>query len=177
MDKKITIGLFGTCGSSKWREPFMKAYDEQGIKYFNPVKEDWKVEDAQIEAEHLANDEIICFPVTDETYAFGSLGEVGFSILQAIKLNSRREIIIMIDPDVKIISDPESVSGMMTTSEIVAEQKRKDSIKARALVMAHLKKIDYPNVWIVKNLENMLKLSLHLHALAVLKEGAKQYTL
>ena len=98
----ITIGLFGTCGSSKWREPFMKAYDEQGIKYFNPVKEDWKVEDAQIEAEHLANDEIICFPVTDETYAFGSLGEVGFSILQAIKLNQRREIIVMIDPDVKL---------------------------------------------------------------------------
>lgn len=172
----ITIGLFGTCGSSKWREPFMKAYKEQGINYFNPVKEDWKVEDAQIEAEHLANDEIICFPVTDETYAFGSLGEVGFSILQAIKLNQRREIIIMIDPDMKseVINGNSPSAG---TAAVVADQKRKDSIKARALVMAHLKKIDYPNVWIVKSLENMLKLSLHLHALAVLKEGAKQYTL
>lgn len=168
----ITIGLFGTCGSSKWREPFMKAYDEQGIKYFNPVKEDWKVEDAQIEAEHLANDEILCFPVTDETFAFGSLGEVGFSILQAIKLNQRREIIVMIDPDVKLNEE-----WMSMNESVTAGIQRKDSIKARALVMAHLKKIDYPNVWIVKNLENMLKLSLHLHALAVLKEGAKQYTL
>jgi len=168
----ITIGLFGTCGSSKWREPFMKAYDEQGIKYFNPVKADWKVEDAQIEAEHLANDEILCFPVTNETFAFGSLGEVGFSILQAIKLNSRREIIIMIDPDVEL-----DYTKIETPDVPLAHAQRKDSIKARALVMAHLKKIDYPNVWIVKSLDNMLKLSLTLHALAIIKESAKQYTL
>lgn len=150
----------------------MKAYKEQGINYFNPVKDDWKVEDAQIEAEHLANDQIICFPVTNETYSFGSLGEVGFSILQAIKLNDRREIIVMIDPDVEL-----DYTKIETPDVPLAHIQRKDSIKARALVMAHLKKIDYPNVWIVKSLENMLKLSLHLHALAVLKEGAKQYTL
>lgn len=165
----ITIGLFGTCGSSKWRDPFTKAYDEQGINYFNPQKEEWKPEDAVIEAEHLCNDEILLFPVTNETFAFGSLAETGFSILQAIKLNQRREIIVMIDPDVKI---PENTEGGREN-----EAQRKDSIRARALVMAHLKKLDYPNVWVVKNLDNMLKLSLHLHALAVLKEGAKQYTL
>ena len=165
----ITIGLFGTCGKSKWRESFMKEYDKQGILYFNPLKDDWKPEDATIEAEHLANDEILLFPVTDETFAFGSLAETGFSILQAIKLNQRREIIVMIDPDVKI---PQSEEWGRDN-----ESHRKDSIRTRALVMAHLRKLDYPNVWIVKNLDNMLKLSLHLHALAVLKEGAKQYTL
>ena len=165
----ITIGLFGTCGKSKWREPFMKKFDEQEIAYFNPQKDDWKPEDAQIEAEHLCNDEILLFPVTNETFAFGSLAETGFSILQAIKLNQRREIIVMIDPDVKI---PEDVEWGREN-----ESQRKDSIRTRALVMAHLKKLDYPNVWIVKSLDNMLKLSLHLHALSVLKEGAKQYTL
>jgi hypothetical protein len=170
--KEITIGLFGTCGSSKWRDPFMKAFDEQGIKYFNPVKENWNVEDAKIEAEHLANDEIICFPVTNETFAFGSLSEVGFSILQAIKLNERRDIIVMIDPDVKI-----DETSMSINESVIAGTQRKDSIKMRALVMAHLKQINYPNVWIVKDLDNMLKLSLHLHALAVLKEAAKQYTI
>jgi len=168
----ITIGLFGTCGSSKWREPFMKAYDEQNIKYFNPVKEDWKVEDAQIEAEHLANDEIICFPVTNETYAFGSLGEVGFSILQAIKLNSRREIIVMIDPDVEL-----DYTKIETPDVPLAHAQRKDSIKARALVMAHLKKIDYPNVWIVKDLNDMLKLSLELHAIQVIRNNSKRLTI
>ncbi len=165
----ITIGLFGTCGKSKWRESFMKEYDKQGILYFNPLKDDWKPEDATIEAEHLANDEILLFPVTDETFAFGSLAETGFSILQAIKLNQRREIIVMIDPDVNI---EEMAKASMEYQTQITE-----SIRARALVMAHLKKLDYPNVWIVKNLDNMLKLSLHLHALAVLKEGAKQYTL
>jgi hypothetical protein len=168
----ITIGLFGTCGSSKWRDPFMKAYDEQNIKYFNPVKEDWKPEDAQIEAEHLANDEILCFPVTNETYAFGSLGEVGFSILQAIKLDQRRDIIVMIDPDVVL-----NENWMSMNESVTAEAQRKDSIKMRALIMAHLKKINYPNVWIVKDLDKMLQLSLHLHALAILKEGAKRFLL
>ena len=28
----ITIGLFGTCGSSKWREPFIKKYKEASRK-------------------------------------------------------------------------------------------------------------------------------------------------
>ena len=100
--KKITIGLFGTCGISQWRTPFIKKYSSLGIQYFNPVKSDWKVEDATIEAEHLANDEILLFPVTNETYAFGSLGEVGFSIMQALKLDERRDIVVMIEPDVVV---------------------------------------------------------------------------
>jgi len=168
-----TIGLFGTCGKSTWRNKFMAEYDKQEIVYFNPQKDDWKPEDAQIEAEHLCNDEILLFPVTNETFAFGSLAETGFSILQAIKLNQRREIIVMIDPDVDI--EEMAKASMITAMEYQAQ--RKESIRARALVIAHLKKLDYPNVWIVKNLENMLKLSLHLHALAILKEGAKRFLL
>jgi hypothetical protein len=168
----ITIGLFGTCGSSKWRDKFISLYESRGIDYFNPVKKDWKPEDATIEAEHLANDEIICFPVTDETFAFGSLGEVGFSILQAIKMDQSRDIIVMIDPDVKL-----NESWMSMNESMTAEMQRKDSIKMRALVMAHLKKIKYPNVYIVKDLKSMLDLSMYLHAIQVLKEGAKKYTI
>jgi hypothetical protein len=170
--KKITISLFGTCGSSKWRDQFIKEYDKQGISYFNPLKKDWKPEDAQIEAEHLCSDEILLFPITNETYAFGSLAETGFSILQVIKLNQKSDIIVMIDPEVKI-----DKSGLTLAEILMVNAQTKDSIRARALVMTHLKKLDYTNVWIVKDLNNMLKLSLHLHALQVLREGAKKYTL
>lgn len=170
--KEITIGLFGTCGSSKWRDKFISIYESRGINYFNPVKEDWKPEDAQIEAEHLANDDIICFPVTHETYAFGSLGEIGFSILQAIKLDQRRDIIVMINPNVEI-ERTELVLGEL----LMVDAQTMDSIKMRALVMAHLRKINYPNVYIVNTLKNMLDLSMYLHAIQVLKEGAKQYTI
>lgn len=170
--KEITIGLFGTCGSSKWRDKFISIYESRGINYFNPIKEDWKPEDAQIEAEHLANDDIICFPITHETYAFGSLGEVGFSILQAIKSDQRRDLIVMINPEVEI-----ERSGLVIGELLMVDAQTKDSIKMRSLVMAHLRKINYPNVYIVNTLKNMLDLSMYLHAIQILKEGAKKYTI
>jgi len=173
MNKKITIGLFGTCGNSTWRNRFMEAYDQRGIQYFNPLKEDWKPEDAILESEHLIHDEIILSPITNETYAYGSLAESGFFVLQAIKLNERRDIVIMIDPDVNVVDE----SFMSTIEGVTAEAQRKDSIKMRHLVNVHLKKISYPNIYVVDSLDKMLKLSLELHALQVLKEGLKRYTI
>jgi len=84
----ITIGLFGTCGNSQWRVPFMKKYNERCIEFFNPVVPDWKPENAEIEAEHLILDEVVLFPVTNETLATGSLAEVcfTFSIFHIINL-------------------------------------------------------------------------------------------
>jgi len=162
----MTIGLFGTCGNSQWRLPFMEIYKKQGIDYFNPVKDDWKVEDAQIEADHLANDEIILFPVTNETLGLGSLGEVGFSILQAIKLDGNRDIIVMIDNKLNDIAAKEFDESMV-----------RESIKMRALIRAHLNKLKYPNVYLVDNLDNMLKLSLGLYHIMKFKETLKKYTI
>lgn len=171
--KQITIGLFGTCGQSKWREPFMKEYDKLKLAYFNPQKTDWRPEDAQIEADHLANDEILLFPVTNETFAFGSLAETGFSILQALKMDQTRDIIVMIEPDV-VLNDKDLLSNC---EEFTFEKQRKESCRARALVMAHLKKINYPNVWIVKDLNDMLKLSLELHAIQVIRNNSRRLTI
>lgn len=61
----LCVGLFGTCGGSKWRNNFMLKYNEMGINYFNPQVDDWKPELAEIEAEHLVNDDIVLFPVTN----------------------------------------------------------------------------------------------------------------
>ncbi len=71
----VTVGLFGTCGGSLWREPFEAKYNEQGIVFFNPQVDDWNPSMADIEAQHLAEDEIILFPITGETYGTGSLAE------------------------------------------------------------------------------------------------------
>ena len=64
----MCIGLFGTCGGSKWRDEFMAAYEERGINFFNPQVADWTPECAEIEADHLVNDDVILFPVTNETF-------------------------------------------------------------------------------------------------------------
>jgi len=167
--KKITIGLFGTCGKSTWRNDFINEYERKQIPYFNPQKDDWCPEDATIEADHLVNDSILLFPVTDETYAFGSLAETGFSILQALKLNERRDVIVMIAPDVKI----DNINEMALTAMQIAGSQRKESCRARALVLAHLKKLNYSNVWVVDNLNDMFALSLKLYNIQYLTEEAK----
>ena len=84
---KLCIGLFGTCGNSIWRNDFIAKYNALNINFFNPQKEGWTPEDAQIEAEHLAEDSLILFPVLSETYGLGSLVETGFSVAQAMRLD------------------------------------------------------------------------------------------
>lgn len=155
------IGLFGTCGGSKWRESFIKKYTELGICFFNPQVEEWDPSCAETEADHLANDEIILFPVTQETYGTGSLSEVGFSILQAIKLDDRRDFVIMISPELlPELNDPIA---------------KKESLRARALVRQHLKKLRLSNLYLVDSLEEMLEVSLQLHKAAEIREPLKKF--
>ncbi len=142
------IGLFGTCGGSKWRDAFIAAYTERGINYFNPQVEDWTPECVAVEADHLVNDKIVLFPVTEETFGNGSLAEIGFSILQFA--NTDRSLIIMV---------PATASEALKESDPIAY---KDNSRVRALVRAHLTKVTYPNIHVVDSLEEMLDLSLLL---------------
>jgi hypothetical protein len=153
---KLCIGMFGTCGKTTWRkELFIPSYEKMGLvegkDFFNPQVEDWKPEMARIEAEHLSEDSVILFPVTSETYGLGSLAETGYSILQSIRLDDRRDLIILIDEklDEKLMEDKE---------------KAKDSLNARALVKQHIKKLTYSNLYVVDTLEEMRDLSVVLYA-------------
>lgn len=147
------IGLFGTCGNSKWREPFMKTYKDLGIEFYNPQVENWDPSCAELETFHFRNDKIILFPVTSETYAFGSLAETGFSILSAIqntmKNGEDQNIVLFIDPnlDDELKANPEAY---------------KDSIRARKLVLSKLDSFRYSNVICVDSLRDMLSKSLLL---------------
>lgn len=159
----LTIGLFGTCGDSTWRNNFIEKYTEIGINYFNPQVEDWKPEFAEIEAEHLANDKIILFPITSETYGMGSLSEVGFSILNAIKLDDRRSFVILID---------NTLDEYLDNKDLI-----KESLRARALVKQHLKKLNLANIYIVENLDEMLNVSLVLYNSEKAKQSINKYSI
>jgi len=143
------VGLFGTCGNSKWRDDFIAEFDKLSINFFNPLVDDWKPEDAEIEAKHLAEDDIILFPITSETYGVGSLSEVGFGVLSAIKLDDRRDFVVMID--------------MNLSEELMKDADRaKESLRARALVKQHLKAQKLPNVYLVENVEDMKEVAITL---------------
>lgn len=150
----FTIGLFGTCGGSTWRDRFIAAYDLVGYSYFNPQVDNWSPELALVEAEHLANDDIILFPVTGETAGIGSLAEIGFAVNQARASLAQqgpwpRQFMFMIDAAVTADVDP-----------VLA----KESNRARKLVLAHLHKAaaDQPNVHIADNLNDLLIDSIDL---------------
>jgi hypothetical protein len=128
----------------------MDCYTARGIQFFNPQVADWNPSLAAVEADHLVNDEIILFPVTDETTGIGSLSETGFSILSALRSNSQRYFVIFIDPNVKEQIKIDNPTGA------------KESVRARALVRAHLAKQQHPSVFIVNSLEQMLAVSLQL---------------
>jgi len=151
MKKDITIGLFGTCGTSKWRDPFIKKYNELGINYFNPQVENWDGELAQHEAVHLSEDQIILLPVTGETYGSGSLTEIGFSILQTIKPEDTRYFIVLTEENL--------------SKDLNDEIARNESIRSRRLVKEHLSKLNLKNVLIVKSLDEMLDTSLKVYEL------------
>lgn len=165
MENNITIGLFGTCGDTTWRKDFINIYNELKINYYNPQKDDWKIEDAELEADHLTNDDIVLFPVTNETYGLGSLGEVGFSILQAIKLNEKRYFIVLIDKDVSNVP-----------KEHYDERTAKESIKMRALIKQHLNKLDMPNVYFVSTMDEMQHLSIELYKIQLRLRELRSYT-
>jgi hypothetical protein len=130
----------------------MDEYEKLGIPFYNPQVDNWTPDLAGIEAEHLAHDPVILFPVTDETYGMGSLAESGFSILQALKLDSNRYVVIYIAADVN--------AAMKEANPTLA----KESFRARKLTLAHLEKLKGANskLFIVDTLDKMLALSLPL---------------
>ena len=157
----LYIGLFGTCGNSQWRTPFMSRYNQEGIQFFNPQVVDWKPEDAVIEAEHLANDQVVLFPITGETYGTGSLAETGFSVLNAIRLEDRRDFVIMIEQELD--------------DNLEDAFDRKESLRARALVKEHLKKLRLSNLYVVNTLEEMLDVSVTLYRAAEMRAPLGKY--
>lgn len=81
----------------------------------------------------------------------GSLAETGFSIMQAVNSNTDRSVVIMVAKDVN--------EALRIADPVLA----KESLRARALVRAHLKKLQKRNVYIVNSLEEMLNVSVRLY--------------
>jgi hypothetical protein len=145
----ICVGLFGTCDNNRWRDPFMARYQELGIEFFNPMVDNWHTGLVAEEAKHLAEDEVILFPILGWSYGHGSLSELGFGPLKALRQNKNRSFVFLIETELhERLTDPDS---------------RKHSLNARKLVLGHLAELNAPNIYLVKTLEQMLETSVELH--------------
>lgn len=145
----LCVGLFGTCDNNRWRDPFMKRFDELGIPYFNPMVDNWHPGLVEDEAKHLAEDEIILFPVLGWSYAEGSLSELGFGPLRAMRQNKNRSFVFLIETTLhERLDDPDRC---------------KASLRGRNLVLGHLKKVAAPNIYMVNSLDELLDKSVKLY--------------
>lgn len=146
------IGLFGTCGVSRWREPFIQRYDELSIPYFNPqvATGTWHPGLVAEENRHFHQDSLILFPVTAETTGQGSLAEIGFSVANALRQAQDRFFLFLVEEDCHDTSADDT--------------SRADSVRSRALVKSKL--LDaagrYPNILLVDSRSDMLDLSVSL---------------
>lgn len=160
-----TVGLFGTCGNSKWRDPFIKRFNELGISWYNPCRDDW---DPEEDSWQLKNDKIILMPVTDETYGTGTLSESAFGIVTTLAsiYQKTTKLVIYIAPEVKY--DPNN-------PQLNNETAIKESNRARKIVSEHIKIFhNLPNVFFVNNLDEMLSISEKLIKLCELEDEIRE---
>ncbi len=150
MKEVKTVGLFGTCGNSKWRDPFMKRLDELGVTWYNPCKENW---DPEEDSYHLKNDDIILMPVTDETYGTGTLSESAFGIVSTLAsiYQKSTKLVIYIAPEIKYDENDAARNNLVAV---------KESNRARKIVNEHVKVFsNLPNVYFVESLDKMLEVT------------------
>jgi len=149
---KDCIGLFGTVDGSKWRNAFIDEYNEKNILWFNPdAGDNWHPGMIEDENRHLNHDSIILFPVLGESLGIGSLGEIGFSVLNVVRNvsnGSNQSLIVLIDEE--------------CTDFRKTENMRKESNRARALVRTKIADVNHPNIFLVDTLVQMKEISLRL---------------
>lgn len=146
------IGLFGTCGVSQWRKPFIQRYQELDIPYFNPqvATGTWHPGLVIEENRHFHQDSLILFPVTAETTGQGSLAEIGFSVANALRHAQDRFFLFLIEESCHDIGADEAA--------------RADSVRSRALVKSKLLEAAgmHPNIVLLDSLSDMLEISVSL---------------
>lgn len=157
--KRLCIGLFGTCGSSRWRDDFVKRYELEGVAYYNPLVDRWGPDSAVTEADHLATDRIVLFPVTGETTGLASLSEIAFYIINCLGLEEDQDMVVYVEPGLR-----EELSNTLSDGE------RDTAMRVRTLVGAHLKRLRLKNVHVVSSFDDMLEASMILWRSAKMRE-------
>lgn len=161
---EITIGLFGTCDNIPWRDDFITKYENLGIKYYNPVIDNWSERlemsrkglcpnPTEEENYYLNNAEIILFPVLEDSLGSGSLAEMGFSVQRVVRniQNGHSQFLIALIDD-------------NCTDMRKSEEERKRSVKDRALTKSKLiENVAPPVINLVDNLYEMFTKSILIY--------------
>ncbi len=168
---KSTIGLFGTCGASTWRQSFVEYCKNNDISFYNPQlgEGEWNPDFANdyVRAEHfhLANDDIVVFAITNETIASVSLSEFAFSIMDAARSSLNRHVVMFIAED---CIDPKASQDAITAS-----------IKARKTVIPKMvkaaKESDF--IHLCTDMEKLFSLTFEIESMLRIQKSVNKHKL
>lgn len=151
--KPVAVALFGTCGESRWREPFVDYCEKSGLDFFNPQLKpgQWKPDAAQhyVQAElhYFEKAPLVVFAITDETLSSISLMEVGFSLYHLLvnkAAHKKQELFVFVD---------DSCNAANTGTQALNE-----SIKTRKMLKKKLKDVclRHPQVKLFDSVQALL---------------------
>ena len=144
---KKVVGLFGTCGASKWREDVViPILEKAGVAYFNPVVAEWNDEAQRNEVDHSANDQVVVMAITGETSGIASMAELGWQVATA---ESRGQSVVIFLEDMPNDLKDETGASLRIN-------------KARALIRKYIQNHDSPKVVLASNLEEVAQLAVKL---------------
>lgn len=123
---KKCVGLFGTCGDSKWRDEVIPILTAANVDYFNPVVPEWNDEAQRNEVEHAASDHVILLVITGETTGIASMAESGWIALNCA--TTGQKLIVVLDDMPNDVKDEFGVSLRLN--------------KARALLRKYIRSSD-----------------------------------
>lgn len=113
MEKVVFLG--GSCGDTTWRNKLIPKLESVGVKYFNPVVEDWNEEAQKAEDDAIKHSDTILFLISPRTSSTYSLYEL------AKYTNTNRKVIFT------YLDEDQDIS--FTTHEIRVLRKIKSDLK------------------------------------------------
>lgn len=175
----VTVGLFGTCGGSQWRETYKAKLAAMRLDCFDPQVmpethgRAWCETDIENELRHLDADDILLFKVTGEATSHVTLLEV----LRTIRRPKQFVIVVIEDEAVlghQITFDSDlSGKSMMPTNPLrdaqVARQWTRKQVSESGNPLVSLAQDDEHALALIKTCRDFL--TAQKKSMAVSKEG------
>lgn len=99
-EKRVFLG--GACGSTTWRENFMRVLDENGIAYYNPQVLEGRWHEGLIHVERIEKEEkcnVLLFVIGKETRAIASMVDASYYVGLDNNRDNNRVLLVVEDCD------------------------------------------------------------------------------
>ena len=154
----VTVGLFGTCSGSRWRETYKAKLAAMRLDFFDPQimpkthGREWCEADIDNELRHLDSDEILLFKVTSEAASHVTMLE----ILRVIRRPT--QFVIVVIEDEAVLGHQITFDGDLSGKSMMPTNPLRDAQVARQWTRKQVLESGNPLVSLAQDDEHALAL-------------------